>query len=105
MAVLLAALAAHSIPCSDPRQKAYQKSNQKSIYHTRVWLCVCVSAVQVYNKAAARVQYSGELLALGKAVGDAAAGGMILLSESSYKCVTRRTTTVYRTTELLNRAV
>lgn len=34
-----------------------------------------------YNKAAARMQYSGEILVQSKAVSDCAAGGMILLSE------------------------
>lgn len=39
-----------------------------------------------YNKAAARMQYSGEILQYGKSVSDAAAGGMILLSEATYRC-------------------
>ncbi|EFJ49433.1 guanylyl and adenylyl cyclase family member, partial [Volvox carteri f. nagariensis] len=38
-----------------------------------------------YNKAAARMQYSGEILQYAKAVSDAAAGGMILLSEATYR--------------------
>ncbi len=38
-----------------------------------------------YNKAAARMQYSGEILQYAKSVGDAAAGGMILLSEATYR--------------------
>ena len=38
-----------------------------------------------YNKAAARMQYGGEILQYAKAVGDAAAGGMILLGEATYK--------------------
>ncbi|GIL52667.1 hypothetical protein Vafri_8489 [Volvox africanus] len=38
-----------------------------------------------YNKAAARMQYSGEILQLGKSVSDAAAGGMILLSDATYR--------------------
>ncbi|KAG2434059.1 hypothetical protein HXX76_007787 [Chlamydomonas incerta] len=38
-----------------------------------------------YNKAAARMQYSGEILNYGKSVSDAAAGGMILLSEATYR--------------------
>ncbi|GFR48852.1 hypothetical protein Agub_g10806, partial [Astrephomene gubernaculifera] len=37
------------------------------------------------NKAAARTQYSGEILQYGKSVSDAAAGGMILLSEATYR--------------------
>ncbi|MEW5319087.1 MAG: hypothetical protein WDW38_010258 [Sanguina aurantia] len=38
-----------------------------------------------YNKAAARMQYSGDILVHSKAVSDCAAGGMILLSEVTYK--------------------
>lgn len=38
-----------------------------------------------YNKAAARMQYGGEILQYAKAVGDAAAGGMILLGEATYR--------------------
>ncbi|GLI68045.1 hypothetical protein VaNZ11_012368 [Volvox africanus] len=38
-----------------------------------------------YNKAAARMQYSGEILQYGKSVSDAAAGGMILLSDATYR--------------------
>lgn len=34
-----------------------------------------------YNKAAARMQYSGDILVQSKAVSDCAAGGMILLSQ------------------------
>jgi hypothetical protein len=38
-----------------------------------------------YNKAAARTQYSGEILQTAKCVSDAAAGGMVLLSEGAYR--------------------
>ncbi|GIL79822.1 hypothetical protein Vretifemale_9103 [Volvox reticuliferus] len=38
-----------------------------------------------YNKAAARMQYSGEILQYAKSVSDAAAGGMILLSDATYR--------------------
>lgn len=38
-----------------------------------------------YNKAAARMQYGGEILQYAKAVCDAAAGGMILVSEATHK--------------------
>ena len=36
-----------------------------------------------FNRAAGRVQYSGVFLSMGKYVGDVAAGGMVLLSEST----------------------
>ncbi|GFR40812.1 hypothetical protein Agub_g1432, partial [Astrephomene gubernaculifera] len=53
-----------------------------------------VAAGQVsYNKVAGRTQYSGAVLEGAKAVGDAAQGGMVLLSEAAFDQLVRPTET------------
>lgn len=55
----------------------------------RLYFCTAgASASEVwFNKAAGRQQYSGTFMEMAKAVSDAAQGGMVLLSEGTFKMV------------------